>query len=560
MNQEQSFRDVMFMGSVTTEEGTIVGRNTQFFDLPESIGAAKVNGPIGNKGQYLWMGTYTVRLDRGLSMPGVQHICGLGGNGSQDMRCLAINERVTITWVNKNNIQIPIIIDGDTFDYYSKIVTGGTLLDPGERIIRAGIAANPGTSGEFPFADNQFDTASVTPESGIQNEDKHVSKQGSETFYDKFGRILNISRTNGFEFLTTTGKVDTGQDDVSTLETISDQDTYYAKILNDESEPILKSEPFAPKPLNLVQYQLKPVVCKIEGDPDKNRTVLRGVLPRFDKWKFNPIIIRKYGEDVDGIKETTTSYSTFQERSNSSADGTTLGYLRTVTNTGDVKEFVPRHYNGRVVKDYLLSVGGNYDFRVKTTAMKPDGTENMINLSHQEFLADGTVRLKVNEDTSAKTATFGSTISTSVGQVIFLKDGGGTESDYNLKITYGIDGTITIDTKKDINITATGTGTISIDGDVSLTTKGNTTLNTVNCDVTASGDCTISADGNISVVTTDCDIVASGDCNVTADGVCNVDGSTVNLGKNAAKMLIDNIPACLFTGAPHYIGNSNVKA
>ena len=435
--QEQSFQDMLVTGSITTEEGTILGRTKQSYALTEAMGAAKVNGPKGDKGQYIWMGTYTVRLDRGLPLDGVQHLCAFDGTGSQNMRCLAYGARVTVTWLNKNNTQVPVIMEGVTLDYYSKILSGaGTLLDNGEYIIRSAIAQTPGAQGDFPFADNQFDNPNSVPESGVQDAAKMVSKPGAETFYDKFGRLISLSRVSGKEFLVTTGKVDTGQDDVSTLTTVAQQDAYYAKILNDESEPLVKAEPFAPKPINLTQYQLKKVVCKIEGDPDPNRTVLRGILPRFDKWKFNPIVIRKYQADSDGATETGDTFSVHQERGNSSSDGTVLGYNKTVTDKGDVKEFIPRHYNGRVVKDYLLSVGGNYDLRIKTTAMKADGTVNNINLVHQEFLADGTVNFKVNEDASAKTATFSSTI-TSTGMVTVTSDGEMVISSVNDKIYLG---------------------------------------------------------------------------------------------------------------------------
>lgn len=533
--QEETFHSVMSMGSVTTEEGTILGRNKQPFTLTEALGAAAVNGPVGDKGQYLWMGTYTVKIDRGLTLDNVQHLCGIDGFGSQEMSCLPYGARVAITWLNKNNVQLPVIVNGTTLDFYNKMITSkGTLLDPGEKIIRSSMAASA-ASIPLPFSNNQFDSPNSIPSTQNANDSSVVSVPGSETFYDKFGRVISLSRTPNSEFLITHGPVDTGQDNVDTYTTVSAQTNYYSQINNDESTPIDKAEPFAPKPINLTQYHLKPVVCKVVGDPDPNRTVTRGILPRFDLWKFNPIVIRKYDPNSDGIVESTTSYSVYQQRSNSSADATTLGYLNTITNTGDQKEFIPRNFNGRVVGDYLMSVGGNYDLKIKTNMLNSDGSVNNKNVLHQTFATDGTngtYSMLVGEQIDTKKAIYNSTISATVGQVIFIKSGGGTSSDYNLKITMGIDGSIAVDTKSNLTITTEsgGTANVTIDGDVNLTTHGKLNL-------TSTGDCTVKATGN-----------------------CNVDGAVVNLGKNAASQLVNNLGVCIYSGAPHAVGNTNVKA
>ena len=54
------------------------------------------------------------------------------------------------------------------------------------------------------------------------------------------------------------------------------------------------------------------------------------------------------------------------------------------------------------------------------------------------------------------------------------------------------------------------------------------------------------------------ELTPTGDINITAFKECNVDGAKVNLGKNAAKFLCNNFGFCLFTGAPHSVGNTKV--
>ena len=52
-------------------------------------------------------------------------------------------------------------------------------------------------------------------------------------------------------------------------------------------------------------------------------------------------------------------------------------------------------------------------------------------------------------------------------------------------------------------------------------------------------------------------IGVDGDCEVTSLGTMKVDGVKVELGNNATKQLVDNLPNCVVTGAPHFIGNTN---
>jgi hypothetical protein len=396
------------------EEGIIRGRNIiELSGLTPELGAAPVNGPSGNKGQYIWDGTYVVELDRGFTIDGVYHMCQVGFAG-QDQAVLCWGERVTVGWLNRRNIQIPIIITDNTLDYYNKLLLSrGHLLDYGERIIRSAMAASPGANGDYPFSDNQFNNpkTQLTENNDYDESNaKVVNLPGSETFYDKFGRIINLSRQPNNEFLETFGKTDSGQDYIDDLDTIDEQDSYYDQISSDESDPINPEEPFAPKRINLNQYQQNIKDFKIVGDPDSTRTVRRGLLPRFDKWKFLPIVIRKYEENSDGVVESTT-YSEKQERSNTViGDTITYGYTRTITNKGDIKEFVPRHVNRRIVGDKLESLGGNYDFKIKTNDRLSDGSTNPTNLIHQEMLKDGTYRLKVNENVSTETSNFNTTI------------------------------------------------------------------------------------------------------------------------------------------------------
>ena len=54
-----------------------------------------------------------------------------------------------------------------------------------------------------------------------------------------------------------------------------------------------------------------------------------------------------------------------------------------------------------------------------------------------------------------------------------------------------------------------------------------------------------------------CTVNVDKDCTLTSLGTTKVDGVKVELGNNAAKQLVDNLPNCVVTGAPHFIGNTN---
>ena len=87
---------------------------------------------------------------------------------------------------------------------------------------------------------------------------------------------------------------------------------------------------------------------------------------------------------------------------------------------------------------------------------------------------------------------------------------------------------------------------------------------------------TIAADGSLSMnigesfrgkgkITVNCggdtDIITSGTTNIKSDGTVNIDSTTgdVNLGRNPAKQLCNNLTNCILTGIPHFVGNTNVK-
>lgn len=114
---------------------------------------------------------------------------------------------------------------------------------------------------------------------------------------------------------------------------------------------------------------------------------------------------------------------------------------------------------------------------------------------------------------------------------------------------------------KDGNVT----GRIEIqtdkNGNMSLTlsgTKGNLNLNIKGEEgkVTA----TIAGDADISVGG-DAKLNAKGKVEIEASQSVDINGTLgVNLGSNLAKQLLNNLPVCIVTGAPHALGNTNVKA
>ena len=343
---ENVFQKTMTPSLAPFEEGIILGRNQMQVILPATSTEARVNGPPNNKGQYFWDGTYRVKLRRGQILDNAfdSAIIGLGG---QDQRVLCYGEVVNVVWMMREDVRVPVVVGGNTMEFYTKKIEGrAVLMDYGERTIRASISKQPELmadgSTDFPFSDNQFDHPGSAPTAAggstyDENPDKIVNLPGAEMFLDKFGRAILVSRHADHEFVTTMGKVDTGQDDVSKLTTTAQQDAYYAQIKNDESQPVNDKEPFAPKPLNLVQYEEVHKKGKIAGDPDATRTINVGLLPRFDKWKFQPIVIRSYETDTNGAEVTEDLFSVHQLRQQPQVNGAVGDCLKTIGGTYDQK-------------------------------------------------------------------------------------------------------------------------------------------------------------------------------------------------------------------------------
>ena len=92
--------------------------------------------------------------------------------------------------------------------------------------------------------------------------------------------------------------------------------------------------------------------------------------------------------------------------------------------------------------------------------------------------------------------------------------------------------TIRITAHGDISITA-GQYSEAVKGTIHLKTDGNINIESSNGDV----DVTTKT-GNITV---------------------NSEAGMVKLGRNPAMQFVNNLPTCLVTGAPHYVGNTNVQ-
>jgi len=114
-----------------------------------------------------------------------------------------------------------------------------------------------------------------------------------------------------------------------------------------------------------------------------------------------------------------------------------------------------------------------------------------------------------------------------------------------------ITGRIELHTDKNGNMTLDISGAV---GDLKVMASGNVYVGADgNATVAAKGNASVTADGDISAV-------AGGKLEATAGGAVKVDGASVELGANLLKQLVNNFPVCLFTGAAHAVGNTNVKA
>lgn len=443
-----SFESNISFNNIILEEGTITNRKyVKVTGMTETLQAAKVNGPTGDKGQYIWVGTYSVYLDRGVQIDNVYALSGFGTTPQQCQRVIPKGERITVIWLNRKNTQIPVILDGCTLDYYEKMVNSNPhLLDFGEIVIKSAISDTPEeTSSKVPFGDNQFDTPNASTD-GSESVTKAIKKDGAEIFLDKFGRLITLSRHKNHEFMVTHGKIDSGQVYVADKTTIADQDTLYSGIENDESNVAIDAEPFSQGALNLQQYQQ---VINTYKD-SKGNAVVKGILPRFDKWSFIPVLIRTYEANSDGV--IVEKDAVYQERGQTLTDS--YGYVRTITNTGDLKEFI-NNRNQRVMGDSLISVGKNYEFKLKTTDRLSNGDSNPNNLVHEERLADGSLHLRTNENVTAGTQKFDLLIESNGTTTLSLNSSGGTTSNYKTQIKIDAStGNITVDTVGSIAINA----------------------------------------------------------------------------------------------------------
>ncbi len=109
----------------------------------------------------------------------------------------------------------------------------------------------------------------------------------------------------------------------------------------------------------------------------------------------------------------------------------------------------------------------------------------------------------------------------------------------------GEESSISLTSKKDVTVNATGDISLNASGKATVAAQGDV-------DVTSAGKATLKSTGDVKVEST-------GKATVKAAQV-DVDSPLVNLGKNPAKQLCNNLPACLISGAPHAIGNVGVKA
>lgn len=125
-----------------------------------------------------------------------------------------------------------------------------------------------------------------------------------------------------------------------------------------------------------------------------------------------------------------------------------------------------------------------------------------------------------------------------------------------------ITGSIEFHTDKDGNLTINLGGKLGNmalnltgeEGKLSINSTGDISLETTaNLSAKVAGDVAIESEKGVS-------IKASGKVKVESADIVEVTAdSTVNLGNNLKKLLVNNLPVCVVTGAKHNIGNTNVK-
>jgi len=152
----------------------------------------------------------------------------------------------------------------------------------------------------------------------------------------------------------------------------------------------------------------------------------------------------------------------------------------------------------------------------------------------------------------------------------------GTDGDLNLNVG-GDNGKLAIAVAGDADIIVKGASQIETIGQADIISRDKLILTAEdNTEIVTNSKAKITAKDHVEVVSEkdvkltagektkittagDTEIVTTGKTDITSEGETNVDGSTVNLGASASKKLVNNLPKCFYTGAPHNILNSNVK-
>lgn len=119
-----------------------------------------------------------------------------------------------------------------------------------------------------------------------------------------------------------------------------------------------------------------------------------------------------------------------------------------------------------------------------------------------------------------------------------------------------VTGKIVMQTDKDGKLTIEVSGIL---GEINLIAKGNQgdvkVFSAGATVITSMGGTTVNSTGAVNVNSeSDVNVVAAGNVDIEAGT-----GNTIEIGDNLAKQIANNFPVCLFTGAPHAVGNTQVK-
>lgn len=184
--------------------------------------------------------------------------------------------------------------------------------------------------------------------------------------------------------------------------------------------------------------------------------------------------------------------------------------------------------------------------------IKDDGnieilSSNQINLSFD--LKNNLIDLFLNKDKDGKTI------------YLFIKN----KKDDKILCELSINEKLNLKVNADINIeNEEGTNLIikSINGNITIQGKEKISIISDNNQIEIQGKEIKIESSNSNIIinsASDVQIQANGNCKVQATGNVEIDGSQILLGGSSAQMLVDNLPACLFTGASHTTTNTKVK-